>query len=657
MINIPIVNTIKKTIARYQYISFDMFDTLVKRDCCKPVEVFAFIENEVNQKLHCKTNFYKARILAERIARKNSQSEEVTLDEIYHYLDVGISDKLLQDVEELEKKYEFALCQMNPVMKPIYDYCVSSGKKIIITTDIYLPESLIRKILDKVGIHFEALFVSSSYGLSKAKGSLFKKVLDKFSIQPSELLHIGDNMHSDYRVPQKLGISAIHISKDTKMNLFINRIVYKNNQDYANLCAFISNHVGTYLQNNTFLNKKSKFFAQAGYEAQGPTLYGYVTWLQQQFKKDGIEKVFFLARDGQLMQKAYKKLSDTLPNTYMYASRKALIIPSLWMTPSISEIVEAIFWGRRGTITSFLKKIGLMPNEFERYYKKAGFSINALYEYQSLWMNPAFQDIFEAHIKPKMISHSREMYDLLLRYLEQIHFNGKVAVVDIGWFGHMQSALEKVVKKAGLTAEIHGYYLGLRPESPLLNQMLAKGYLFDNTHNRNISEMEKQFNSIVEMLFTADHGTTKGYKAENNIITPVLGKWEYSEKAYQADYVSIRACQDGAIAFVDDMLAEEDYFPPVIDPAADFTNWVQLGNYPATKVAEYFGNLHFLDDSVNFLAKPQKRYSYLCHPKSLLLDFRDAQWRVGFLTRAFGDKIPYAIGYELLRLLYFKLKK
>lgn len=642
-------------INQYQYISFDMFDTLVKRDCSKPVEVFSFIENELNQSLHRKTNFYSNRITAEKIARKKSQSEEVTLDQIYYYLDLGISDKSLQDVKKLEMKYEYALCQMNPAMKPVYDYCVSSGKKIIITTDIYLPESLIRNILDKLGVHFDALFVSSSYGLSKVKGSLFKKVLKELSIQPSELLHIGDNMHSDYRVPKRLGIAAIHISKDTKMNLFLDQNAYHRNRSYANLCAFISNHEGKYLENKISTDIESQFFLQVGYEALGPTLYGYINWLQQQFEKDGIEKVFFWARDGQLMQKAYQKLDDTLPNTYMYASRKALIIPSLWMTPSIPEIVEVIFWGGSGTIANFLKKIGLVPVEFEKYYKEAGFSINTVYEYQSLWKNSAFQDIFEAHIKQRMISHSHEMYDLLLRYLEQIHFTGKVAVVDIGWFGHMQSALEKVVKKAGVPAEIHGYYLGLRPQSPLLSQIQAKGYLFDKNHNRDVSEIEGMFNSIVEMLFTANHGTTKGYRKEDDVIVPVLGKWEYGDEAFQKDYAAIDACQQGALSFIDDLLENRKYYNDFIDSSITFTNWIQMGLYPTKKVADYFGELHFLDDSVESLAKPKRRYSYLLHPQEFLRDFRKSLWRMGFLPRAFGDKISFTDGYEMLRSLYWKL--
>ena len=52
-----------------------------------------------------------------------------------------------------------------------------------------------------------------------------------------------------------------------------------------------------------------------------------------------------------------------------------------------------------------------------------------------------------------MIAHSREAYALLVQYLKQLDFSGKVAVVDIGWFGHMQGALEKIVKEAHIPVE------------------------------------------------------------------------------------------------------------------------------------------------------------------------------------------------------------
>lgn len=652
MFSESLLDELKRIINPYQFVSFDMFDTLIKRDCWRPTELFSFVEARIDQEFQRKTKFCYARIAAERIARRESHLDEITLDEIYAYLDLGLNKEELEYVKQLEMKYEYALCQVNPCMKSVYDYCVSQGKNIVVTTDIYLPESLVKNILNKACIQCDRVYVSSSRGFSKEKGSLFKKVLKDLSIKPSELIHIGDNWRSDYRIPKKMGIRAVHIKKDESMNLFLNKGAYKKYKDYANLCAFISNHVGEYLRNNKFLDSRASFFAQTGYETQGPTLYGYIKWLHHQFKRDKIENVFFLARDGQLMRKAYQQLTEALPNSYMFASRKSLIVPSLWMSPTLKNITDLIFWGRRGTITSFLKKIGLEPDEFAQCYKNVGLSIDEIYVYQSLWKNTEFQSVFENHVKSKMVSHSYDAYELLIQYLKQIHFEGKVAIVDIGWFGHMQAALEKIVRKAGIPVEIHGYYLGLRPESRLLKHMNAKGYLFDKDYNHDVSDKEKQFNSIIEMLFTADHGTTKGFEKEYNRIVPVLGKWEYAEKVYQKDYEAIRLCQDGALAFVEDMLKCEMYFPFIMDSNITFLNWLQFGGYPSKRAAEYFGNLHFLDDSVSSLAKSQSVYLYLFHPIAFLRDFCNSWWRMGFLTRAFGDKVPYEKGYEVLRKLY-----
>ncbi|OUO45673.1 HAD-IA family hydrolase [Megasphaera sp. An286] len=649
---------VKEAINRSTVVSFDLFDTLVKRDCYRPIELFHFVEQKVNREFNIESRFAFARIQAERAARNRVKMEEVSLEEIYVEISLEVSAEEKDQIRQWEEEYEYVLCQWNPFMKPVYEYCRHQRKKIFIVTDIYLPEILIRRILDKLGIFYDALFVSSTERKTKSKGTLFQEIFRQTEIKLSEILHIGDNKRSDYLVPKRLGMQAIYIPNEVKLNLVINKKKYKQIQDYANLCSFINNHAGNHSWNAVHADQDFNFFAEAGYEVQGPVLYGYVSWLQEQFEKDGIEKVFFLARDGQLMQKAYRKLINPISDKYIYASRKALIIPSLWMTPTIPEIIEAIFWGKRGTISSFLKKIGLKPDEFEQYYENAGFLIDTLYEYEILWKNQKFQCIFAEQVQQKMIAHSREMFDLLLQYLEQLDFSGKVAIVDIGWFGHMQGALEKIIKAARIPAEIHGYYLGLRPESPILDHIHAKGYLFDRNHNESLSKKEESFNVIVEMLFTADHGTTKGYKKENGQIIPILEKWEYSEKDYKKDYDAIHACQTGALSFVDDIVSEQEYFLFNPDSSVTFTNWIHLGRYPSRKTAELFGNLHFMDDTIKYLAKPKRKgYFYLFHFHAFLQDFRDAFWRSGFFVRTLGERFPYIIGYEMARKLYSLLRK
>ena len=648
---------VKKMIDRVPVISFDLFDTLVKRDCCKPTELFAFLEQKINQKYKVKSHFAAKRVQAEIDARKNSTLEEVTLDEIYEELSFDEKSVSMVQVRQWEEEYEYMTCQWNPFMKLVYEYCRSQGKQIIIVTDIYLPENLIKRILQKLNIQYDNLFVSSTFRKMKRNGTLFNEVLKQTDVQPSDILHIGDNKRSDYSVPRKLGLHAAHISKDTKLNLLIDHKLCKKNTQYADLCSFINNHANTHSWDAINRDTSFDFFSEVGYEAQGPVLYGYINWLQDQFKKDNIEKVFFLARDGQLMQKAYQKLSSPIVNEYMYASRKALIIPSLWMDPSIQGIQEAISWGKYGTISNFLKKIGLTPDKFKDEYIKSGFSMRNSYKYERLWRDQSFLSVYEKYVKQVMISHSQEAYILMLKYLRQLNFSGRIAVVDIGWFGHMQGALEKIVKEAHIPVEIYGYYLGLRSKSPILNHIQAKGYLFDKDHQE-LEPKENSFNAIVELFFTADHGTTMGYAEKNGTIVPVLGEWEYSEFSYKEDFKVIHDCQTGALAFVDDMTAAKNYFPLNLNPVIVFANWLKLGIYPSSLIAESLGNLHFMDDSVQCLAKPERSLrSYFFKPYLLLKDFKNAMWRRGFLIRVVGDRFPFAEMYDMAKKIYHTFSK
>lgn len=221
-----------KEIDRHTYISFDVFDTLIKRDCAKPVDVFYGVETKADKEFQQNTHFAKARIQAEATARRKGR-EEVTLDEIYSCLSLEISSDEVEQLKSWELEYEYELCQLNPLIKPVYDYCVKHKKKVVIISDMYLPERVIADILDKVGIHYEALFVSSSYMVTKAKGGLFTSVLKQLQIKPSDMLHIGDNKRSDYLMPKALGIAAHHIAKNECINLIID----KRKKNFSCICC------------------------------------------------------------------------------------------------------------------------------------------------------------------------------------------------------------------------------------------------------------------------------------------------------------------------------------------------------------------------------------------------------------------------------------
>ena len=76
----------------YDIVSFDIFDTLIKRDVYKEHDVFDLIEKRYNATYKDSIdNFRYLRVEAERIARKNSNTEEVSLKEIY--ISIALLDK------------------------------------------------------------------------------------------------------------------------------------------------------------------------------------------------------------------------------------------------------------------------------------------------------------------------------------------------------------------------------------------------------------------------------------------------------------------------------------------------------------------------------------------------------------------------------------
>lgn len=55
-------------------------------------------------------------------------------------------------------------------------------------------------------------YVSSEYALTKRTGNLFKKVLEIEGVKANEVLHIGDNLRSDWFRPKLMGMKSVLIA-------------------------------------------------------------------------------------------------------------------------------------------------------------------------------------------------------------------------------------------------------------------------------------------------------------------------------------------------------------------------------------------------------------------------------------------------------------
>lgn len=188
-----------------KYISFDIFDTLVFRTSGEPRSVFALLEKQLGIK-----DFAARRISAEKRAREKKQGREVTLREIYRSFD-GISENLARKFCQKEFETELDVCRPNRRFTQLYKKC-AANRKVILISDMYLTSDMLSKILENCGITgYEKLYISSEADASKRSGSLYRYVLNDLKIKPCELLHIGNDLITDYICAKRQGVRCIKI--------------------------------------------------------------------------------------------------------------------------------------------------------------------------------------------------------------------------------------------------------------------------------------------------------------------------------------------------------------------------------------------------------------------------------------------------------------
>lgn len=186
-----------------ELITFDVYDTLICRDCSEPSDLFRRVGKFVGD-----DTFYTIRKNAELAARKKSPSGETTLSDIYdEFLDLSADER--NDLMAVEMDAELRSSARHFKMGALYDLLRSEGKRIAIVSDMYLPSMFIGEVLDRCGYEgYERLYVSGEYDMSKRKGDLFHLVYEELEVQPKRVLHIGDHPLSDYYVPRKMGMEA-----------------------------------------------------------------------------------------------------------------------------------------------------------------------------------------------------------------------------------------------------------------------------------------------------------------------------------------------------------------------------------------------------------------------------------------------------------------
>jgi FMN phosphatase YigB (HAD superfamily) len=625
--------------------SFDIFDTVLTRTVGQPEDVFLVCgQRAVAGKLvtiqpHL---FARLRHKAEVLAR-DAQGGEIMLPQIYWQFAflLACGRELTTRLIELELEVEREVIRAVPVGQDLVNHARTESPNIIFLSDMYLSSEFLLERLRCFNLWKDGdiIYVSGEVGKNKRSGDLFAHVLTKHHLKPTDLLHTGNDQATDVDPCKRAHISARH---EPAANLTrFERILHEGTRDISGAACYWPGAARlARLSANAQTRKEATIYKIAAGVA-APALTAYVTWILQRAREKGLHRLYFLARDGQILLKVARNLAPSLgvelDLRYLYASRQAWRLPELAgpAQPDLSwALVDADFL----SCESLLARLGTAPQEVKQQLDRIGFPPAAWKRNLSPRERHALSDLVQSgNLNPVIVPAAAQRRERLMAYLQQegLFDNEQCGLVDLGWHASMQSSLEKILQSKGVRLP-SGFYFGLYPSVKMDASADAECFFFDGRGRRGIVSFEYWIEPMMEPFCAADHGPTLDYVASGRTIEPVLkhprneaclawGLERYQEVviAFAKQAVSLNAIPENPRALL-----------PVLDRL-----FIEFWLKPERDEVEAWGDYPHPDDQTDHSCRP------LAEPLGVVNALRSARrayivptfeggWQAGSLVRS-----------------------
>ncbi|HGY5180300.1 HAD family hydrolase [Citrobacter sp. RHBSTW-00881] len=511
-----------------EVISFDFFDTIFTRPIADPEDVFEILGRKLNID-NFKVKRQQAQVEAFRQMTARGK-KEITIDDIY----AAFTDNTIPAEKMIEAEYqlELALVEPNKIIFDLFKRLKAVGKTVIVTSDMYLPARFFEQALDKYGVTGVKVFSSADENATKRDaGILFDVIAKKLNVRHDHILHVGDNEVSDVIRPREKGLQAFHyrshylgtISKGLPLALSFAQGMLKNHEGYHSLQEYKS----------------------LGFAYGGAASLGFLKWIKNQAAIQEIDHVFFLARDGYIMQKMVERGDiGTFPDsTYFYGSRTSLTLATI-NDQNFVQYIPFLLSGSEGLQPrEVLERIGVTPPAPE---VMASFGLSDETPLTSS-LFPLMSKFLYAW-RWQILQVCRKNRRGLFNYIQKLGIKQgeKIALVDVGWSGTTQEAFYHALKQF-IDIDIFGYYFCLsNTTEKLRRKSFLKMFAMYESDNADASLIDTIYENrvAVELFFSAPHDSIIGYDAITSVPVGDKGRGLQSDISQ-----SVRDICDGALLF------------------------------------------------------------------------------------------------------------
>jgi FMN phosphatase YigB (HAD superfamily) len=518
--------------------SFDVFDTILTRQIGSPEASFLLLGNQLKKRslIACTAEaFARIRSTAEHRAFGNAGGLDscVNLDKIYE--EVGfvlrLSVEERRQLLEIELSLEQFLLEPVPAAVAILDQARKRGDRILFLSDMYIGTEFIQKLLTSYGLMKtdDRLYVSCDYSESKYSGTLYRRMLQQEGLAPKSVTHCGNSLRSDIKMAQRSQLKTKSFEQGN-LNRY-EEILETYVWETEGLSSAVAGASRLARLSQPTMSDTDRALQTVSASVAAPFLVGFTLWILKRAKKLGLKRLYFLARDAQILlavaQRLIKKLDFDCELLYLYGSRQAWLLPSL--TDLNEETLANIFPiddtdVHLRSVRILLARFQLQPEDIAPSLLKLGLSSNDWSRNLSVSESQALQDLFltPGPVQDKILTQAAAARAMLKTYLHQRGaLTGEpMGLVDVGTGATLFHALSEIFETEGMSPP-HGFYLGLRQGVKNSRFGLPEIYLYDERHHLGFLRTDGLV-TMLETFCSADHGSVVGYQKVGDRIEPIL---------------------------------------------------------------------------------------------------------------------------------------
>lgn len=513
----------------FDTVSFDIFDTVLERIFVKPSDVIRIVGKHAEQLYGINADlFYKIRTEAKtKVPAKN----EVPLFERYEVVgqDLGLDSSTWRHLYQIELNTERDVLYPKDIGVKLLNYFRKNGKRVVALSDTYFDKDFIKTILDKYSINFDEIYLSSEFNQTKEKGGLFEVLKEKEGLK---VIHIGDNYKVDYEMAIKKNINSIHLVSSPE-HVKDSIVSYK----------FSKGLLGS-LSDGLIIRKISEFPAVSsnsgyssgsvykfGYSVVSELFYKFALFIISDAVEKGINKLYFLARDGEIVKKVVDIILDRfnikhIRTFYLLASRRSVRVAAIKQSEDVFNEVDLIIdeLNRNNYKSDLFKyleiRLGLRVSFWQEQVISGDLDLDKAlkdFNYLASYLKSNF-------VVEMVVDNAAKERNNYLRYGAENELNNvheSCGIVDIGHNASLQKALVDLFGLRSTKGYYFSTYSGIDDNlNKLSGHHVGVGYYRDRISVDKRSDFYIKYALVIETLFLNDKGSFICFESNGEELIP-----------------------------------------------------------------------------------------------------------------------------------------